>query len=509
MRNTPVLPIVLAGLLGATVAAAAEPVVVQGLNEMQYSFNSDPDRVNTDPEEIFEDYLEADVRFRHFLVGFRYEAFLPPFQSGPDSLRQGFSQRFAAVDYSYGGLRVGNFYEIFGRGLLFRSYEERSIGVDNNMDGVLLRGGVGPVEVKAVSGRVQEAQTNDRSAVLRGTDIGIDAGHGLSFGGSYLIQSAEDPSKPGTAALFSPQHVEAVGGRLSYTHDFFDVYYEGGRINRLHRIPTSDWLHGRTYDDLRGRGHYAAVNIFPLPGVAVTAEYKDYDRFRFQPMGASGTDYNQPPAVTRETGYTLISRHPHELLPNDEKGYQVEAVITPPVEGATITLSRAEATKQDGEHWFDEWYAEWRQYVGEKYLVALIYDHTDEEKTGTVNHTPIVELEYFSGAEWSVRSEYQYQESTTEAGLDRTHFALVEYHMNQDLAFSLVGEHADYCDASGGTCRERKDDFLYGQVDWFFDQSQHLTLTVGKRQEGFICVGGVCQRVPEMQGVELKLVSQF
>lgn len=500
--------------LGARAAFADEPVVVQGLNSLEYSVNSDPDRVSTDPEEIFEDRLDADIRFRRFLVGFRYEAFLPPFQSGPDSLRQGSAQRYAEASFPFGGLRVGNFYEIFGRGLLFRAYEERAIGVDTNMDGVLLWGSAGPFDVKGMSGRMMEAQTNRRSAVLRGTDLGVDVGHGLKIGGSYLMESAENPDSVGVARIANPWHVEALGGRASYTHDYFDIYYEGGRINRLHRIPTSDWLQGRTYDDLRGSGHYAALNLFPFTGVAITGEYKYYEKFRFQPVGVTGTDYNNPPAVTRETSYALISRHPHEMLPNDEKGYQVEAVVTPPIEGSTVTLNRTESTKIDGAHWFDEWYAEWRQYFGEKYMVAVAYDYIDEDKTRTKNHTPIIELEYFPGGEWSARSEYQYQETTTTLGLNRTHFGLIEYHVNLDLAFSVVGEHTDACATSfsddGSVCMgTRKDDFFYGQVDWFFQQDHHLTLTVGKRQEGYICVGGVCQKVPELQGVEFKIVSQF
>ena len=345
-RSVFALCLVLLFLL-AGAARAEDAVRVQASNQLSYSLNSDPDRASTDPQEILENYFDADIRVRNFLVGFRYEAFHPPFQSGPDSLREGIAMRYAEVGFPYGGVRVGNFYEIFGRGLLFRSYEERSIGVDANMDGVLLWGSGGPVTVKGFSGRMREAQTEERSAVLRGTDVGIDVMPGVAVGGSYLLQSATDPKKPGASGIAEPLHVEAIGGRLSYTHDLFDIYYEGGRLNRLF-LTSKNILDGHSYDDVRGTGHYGAVNFFPVSGLAVTAEYKEYERFRFQPEGATGTDYNQPPAVTRETGYTLISRHPHELLPEDEKGFQVEAVLAPRM-GTTVTVSRAESNKLSGE----------------------------------------------------------------------------------------------------------------------------------------------------------------
>ena len=35
-------------------------------------------------------------------------------------------------------MTVGNFYDQFGSGLVFRSYEERNLGIDNAMDGFRL-----------------------------------------------------------------------------------------------------------------------------------------------------------------------------------------------------------------------------------------------------------------------------------------------------------------------------------------------------------------------------------
>jgi len=34
---------------------------------------------------------------------------------------------------------VGNYYEQFGSGMIFRSYEERGLGYDNAMDGVRIK----------------------------------------------------------------------------------------------------------------------------------------------------------------------------------------------------------------------------------------------------------------------------------------------------------------------------------------------------------------------------------
>jgi hypothetical protein len=250
-----------------------------------------------------------------------------------------------------------------------------------------------------------------------------------------------------------------------------------------------------------------------MSGVAVTAEYKEYERFRFRPDASDGTNYNNPPAVTRETSYALISRHPHQIDADDEKGFQVEAVLSPG-DGRTITVSRAETNRLDGDPFFHEWYAEWREEIGEEYSTALVYDFIRDAETGTKNYTPVVELGYHPGGEWSLRGEYQYQESKDVLGTARNHLGLFECHLTYNFVLSAVGEHAAWLepatDPDGAPCaREKMDDFLYGEMDWFFSPEHHLSLMTGKRRAGYICVGGVCRYEPQFEGVEFKLVSTF
>ena len=36
------------------------------------------------------------------------------------------------------GVTIGNFYDQFGSGMIFRAYEERQLGIDNSLDGIRL-----------------------------------------------------------------------------------------------------------------------------------------------------------------------------------------------------------------------------------------------------------------------------------------------------------------------------------------------------------------------------------
>lgn len=516
--------------LGACAALLATPASAQesstlsihALNQLEYSVNSDSDRETNVPKEILEEWLDLDVRYDRVLLGFRYEAFQPHEKARfneqtADSVREGIVQRYAAFDLGggdagTGGIRVGNFYEIFGKGMLFRAYEDRSIRIDGNMEGVQLWGSRGRLAAKAISGRMREVETDERTDVLHGVDLEGSVASGLTLGGSYLIRSAPDPRV--SATPLEPRHVEALGGRASYSHSIFDVYAEAGRLNR-HFLSAVDAFSGRGYDDIRGAGYYASLSLYPpmdrgpmsalpISGAALTAQFKNYDRFRFQPEAKGQTDYNNPPAATRENAYTLLSRHPHFLDANNEQGFAVEANVnlTP---DSKLTLHRAQTDRQGGETYYHEWYAEWRSHVGESYDVALIYDVVENNETVTRDKTPIVEVDYAPGGGWSLRGEYQYQDSEIAAVGDvpsssaSTHLALLEYNISSSLTVSAVGEHASELDKN----------FAYGQVDYHLSQQNFVSVTVGNRRAGYVCVGGICRFEPAFEGIEARLVTTF
>jgi hypothetical protein len=231
----------------------------------------------------------------------------------------------------------------------------------------------------------------------------------------------------------------------------------------------------------------------------MTGEYKDYEDFRF-------FAYNQPPAATREPSYTLLSRHPYVLNPDNEKGYLVEAVVTPYF-GATLTVTRSETDRQNGAAYFEEWFAEYRTEIGEAFEVAAVFDYIQNVENAVEDYTPILEVEYAPGGEWSTRGEYQFQITDRGDVDETTHLGLLEYNVNTDLTFSGVGEFADVFDP---VSRETDwQSFIYGQVDYHVTDDHFLSVTVGKRREGYVCVGGICRFEPQFEGIEGRLVSTF
>ena len=84
----------------------------------------------------------SNIRYNkgNFTAGVRFESYLNVLQ-GYDSNFNGNGIPYRFAQYNVNGLdiTVGNFYEQFGNGLIFRSYEEKTLGIDNVMDGVRLK----------------------------------------------------------------------------------------------------------------------------------------------------------------------------------------------------------------------------------------------------------------------------------------------------------------------------------------------------------------------------------
>jgi len=117
----------------------------QGLgfaNRLEYSYNVETEK------DILENWLNLDYSFGMFSAGLRFEVFQP---NDPDpSISRG-KENYAGIDYKYfkadigeknEGLEIigGNYYTLFGRGMVLKSYEDRAIRIDNNFLGLKVAG---------------------------------------------------------------------------------------------------------------------------------------------------------------------------------------------------------------------------------------------------------------------------------------------------------------------------------------------------------------------------------
>ncbi len=454
-------------------------------------------------EEILEDYFDVDLTRGSFLARLRYEAFQP---SEEKRDREGVVFRAAGVATRWATLWVGDFYELFGRGIAFHGYEDRDLRVDTSLDGLRLGLEGARGSLKAFSGR-----TPGKTTVFHGIDGEARLASWAFLGGSYVSRRPTS-----TTGYVSPDLELGVGRAgvrvepwrlLGVTLGPSEVYLEGGERSK-----------GEARD--RGRGLFLSGGTV-VAGAAVGVEYKDYSHMS---LTAEGREYASPPPATLEHGWTLLARHAHELDANDEEGF-LGRVEWQPVPMLGLTAAYVTAERQDGEPLLIEAMVETR--VAERLATPLaVVGAWTEESLGTVvtasgtledtrRHLTVGgEVSFPLRGAWSGRLTYEHQHTEGDAvgefDLDRVE---AELSRAPGLSLAMVGEFSNVSDVQRGLpwLKTFADETAWFSLQGVIDVAagHQVRVMVGSRPEGKVCAGGACRKVPAFKGIEVIATSVF
>lgn len=239
-------------------------------------------------------------------------------------------------------LKIGDFYEIWGRGLMLYQYDDQAIDFDNAITGISYRNSASDLinwGLLAGNGSVwynefgyHNPPFSDRvpNYQRRHRVIGADGELSLSnliVGTSFLQAREKHPVETfadGEWATDTTNLVHRLHGlRLESFTRWFDLYIEyAEKETRL--ADDRGRLAGR------GQGFYGNLNCFFGP-VGLSTEYKKYS-FDVGPPAEYSlvTDisgvvgYQRPPTAMREHSSRLLGRISRAVNFNDEVGYQVE-----------------------------------------------------------------------------------------------------------------------------------------------------------------------------------------
>ena len=443
-------------------------------NQAEFTYWKEYDR------NIFEDWFDFSYQKNFLQLGLRYEINHPPdpFIFPKDTLLNEYELTYRYAEFFYKNLtaNVGNFYSMFGRGLTLRTYEDRNLRVDNNIEGIKLNLSGSIYKIQGIAGKMRD-KYNRREDIIYGIDGEIDITENLLLGESYLYQPEPEDN---TSGFWS--------SRLTFTQDWGDFYGE---------IVKPDWADNFSY--------YLALNA-AYSKFAATIEYKDYNQMSFK--NSYGSEYNAAPSLTREHTFALLNRHPHALNQNDEKGYQVEITYFPSDEWEFL-LNFSRTFNHGHKTIFEEYYGEIHHYFGEhidcRFAGAWTFDFT----TNTDNITPIVDLLYDFSPRDQLHFSYQHQHTINKS--DKSEYdnelLLLEYSRAPLFSLALVGEYTNKNQVNNVTMDRKY--WLYGNLTLNLWTNYQLSILYGSRQEGFICAGGICRYEPEFEGVEIKLINRF
>ncbi|KAA3611070.1 MAG: hypothetical protein D8M58_13925 [Calditrichaeota bacterium] len=428
---------------------------------------------------IWENWTDINYQYDFLKTGLRFEVNDPPdpskFQQ-PDLVKK-HELTYKFVELNYEGLtaRLGNFYSMFGRGLILRTYENRNIPVDNNIEGLQLKYRTKVFNSQVIAGKIRDSY-NRRAKLFYGTDLGVKLNKELKIGASALVQD-KDKKKSIMAA------------NINYIYDWFDIYLE---------VASPQWE--------RKLSNYIALNAI-FEKFTLTAEHKNYNNLLFP--NKYQIEYAAGPSLLREHSFTLLNRHPHLVEMNNEMGYQFELTWFPD-DLWQLMLNYSLTNNQKNQRQFEEYYFEVTRPFGDSWEVLTALDWSYDLSSGTENITPLVDLYYNLNSRNQIHVSLQHQHTLNVK--DKSEFdselALLEFSHSPWLTMALVGEITNE-NQLNNVPNNKKNTWLYGNVIFSFGGSHQLSVLYGSRQAGFVCVGGVCRLEPEFEGVEIKLTNRF
>ena len=120
-------------------------------------------------------YLNLNLMSKYLNAGARLEYLdypLPGYEN--DFAGWGIPNFYVTGNFQNTSVTIGNFYDQFGSGFIFRTYEERSLGIDNSLRGARIAFNTVPgVRLKAITGK-QRRYWDRNDALIYGGDLEVN-----------------------------------------------------------------------------------------------------------------------------------------------------------------------------------------------------------------------------------------------------------------------------------------------------------------------------------------------
>jgi hypothetical protein len=514
-------------------------------------------------------YADIQLQSQHIDAGVRLEYLehpLPGFEN--DFKGWGVPSFWAKGRLGQAELTAGTFYEQFGSGFILRTYEERSLGIDNSLlGGRLIVQPTKGVRLKVLSGRQRRYWSWNKSLVS-GADAEVSLEQwlpALQRTGTHLMAGAswvnkyekdhEDVFTDMTHRVNFPKYVNAWDVRLAldrgpwsilaeYAQKSDDPSFANGYIFRKGTVA----MFSGTYSD---------------KGLSVLLQAKRSENMSFKSTSVSAdaagisSAINHLPAFTQDHTYALAALYPYATqLATGEWAYQAElgynfkrktplggrygmnvkvnysyvrAIKTDYIDGQQhnnltgyTSLGGTEGYKTSFFKWGDQTYyqdldIQLSRRLTRDFKLNLMYMNQRYNKTvieggGRMIHADIFVADgmYQIAPKARLRGELQYLSTKQDQG---------------DWAFGLLelslAPHWMFTVSDMWNCGDKDSDdpelifaenshlHYYQGLVTYSTGSHRLQLGYGRTRAGYNCAGGVCRYVPATKGFTLSYNYNF
>jgi hypothetical protein len=485
----------------------------------------------------------------NFTAGVRYESYLNTLQ-GFDARYKGTGIPYRYATYAIENLEVtlGSFYDQFGNGLIFRSYEERGLLYDNAMDGIRLK--YKPHNGIYMKGFVakQRAFFGQGPGIVRGFDGEVninelfaklaEAKAVLTLGGSFVSKYQEDQDP----VYVLPQNVGAWAGR-------FNLNYGKVSVNGEYAYKINDPSTGNNF--IYKPGEAALIQAsYSQKGLGFSFSAKRIDNMNFRSdrtAVGSALNINYLPAYNKLHTYNLATFYPYATQPNGEQGVQGDMVYTIKKGsllggeyGTTIAVNYSNSVainkdtagvnpdygykstygeigtklNPDGKAVPDVYFQDLNVEITHKwsksFKTIILYANQVYNKDviqglagyGTIYADIFVlDFTYKFNAKNALRTEMQ--SLTTKQDNGNWASLLLEYTVSPHWFFSALDQY-NY----GNPVKASQLHYYFGSIG-YIQNATRISINYGRQRSGIFCVGGICRNVPASNGITLTISSSF
>ena len=491
-------------------------------------------------------YLKLDYYNGNFSAGMQMEGYLPKSVGYPPELSGiSLSNIYATWKDEDFSVTAGTFYDQFGSGLLFRSWEERALGLNNAVMGARFTYNYKDiVAFKAIWGLPRFGMgvfTNNAKNALTPTNMDTQVrGADFSFAVSNLIgwdnvYLAVEGSALNRYEPISPDLMDEGGkpgtmgysGRVSFeSRGFFAKAEYVSAGDKYFSNPDMDsdvWY-------LKKKGNAQLVELgYNGRGLGVTVTGRRLEWMKTQIISGNASTSNMMnyvPAMCTQYTYMLTNFHPYSaqtgllqqnFINSGEMGGQIDAFynfrrgtalggkrgMKVHANFSTYYAIAKEGTFQAGNLLFRDFSFDLEKQWNKKFKTILLYSL--QQYNDSYGATPecmtqnivVADMLYKWTPTFSTKVELQYLQTRQDekdwmAALVEVNFAPHWSIYGSDM-FNHGSTEVHYYNAGVSYNKSRT----------------RIALGYGRYKKGYICSGGVCRTIPAYTGASLTLTTSF
>lgn len=499
------------------------------------------------------DYLKLDYVNGRFSVGVQGEAYLPALQGYDDLRNNGFdkpkvmlaSKYIQWQDANY-SVMVGDVYDQFGNGLIFRSFEDRQLGINNSIEGGRVTATFGNiVSVKALFGRPRlysSANGYSRgwigSQYARSTVGGADLSVSLSdiIGSEELMMSIEG------SYVNRRERLDRELNGMNYGTDYFPYFeltspdlnmysarlnldYKGFTLRGEYAGKGKDISSGAVLGKAAKGSAVLAELGYNVGGLSVSAQVRRLEMMGtslslYGNLGVMGNTLNYLPALTRQHTYMLAALNPCQMNAEGELAVQADVYYTLRSKqsrqrywnfhanySTAYTLKSYQTASGKRELLWSDVNVDVERQWNKQWKTTLMFSRQEWNtshgqgpalpSTTYVSNIFVGDVMYKINKKFSLRMEAQYLLSNDYEG-DWV-AGLVEFN---------VAPHWSVFFSDMYNLGTTKTNYYNGGLSFTHNRTR-VQVSYGRNRAGYVCSGGVCRYQPAYTGVNLMLTTSF